>query len=77
MEIGVMLGLELRDIVDMELADGTLKSELTYTAEIDWNSELKIIEVILTASSEALIGTRLLEDKSLNLDFRTGEVVID
>jgi hypothetical protein len=33
-------------------------------------------DVTLTFSDEALIGTALLEDKSVNLDFRTEEIII-
>jgi clan AA aspartic protease len=76
-EIGVMLGLELRNVVEMELADGTSNLEPVYTGQVNWNGELRIVDVTLTFSDEALIGTRLLEDKSVNLDFRTGEVIIE
>jgi clan AA aspartic protease len=77
MEIGVALGLELQDMVESELADGTVILELTYTAYVDWEGELKRVSVTLTRSDEALIGTGLLEDKSVNLDFRTEEVIIE
>ena len=77
MEIGVMLGLELWDMAEIELADGTVNLELTFAARINWDGELREVDVFLTHSDEALIGTRLLEDKSLNIDFRTGEVVIE
>jgi clan AA aspartic protease len=77
MEIGVALGLELWDMVETELADGTVILELTYIAYIDWEGEFKMVSVTLTRSDEALIGTRLLEGKSVNIDFRTGEVIIE
>jgi predicted aspartyl protease len=76
-EVGVILGLELRNVVEMELADGTLNLEPVYTGQVDWNGELRIVDVTLTFSDEALIGTGLLEGKSVNLDFHTGEVIIE
>jgi hypothetical protein len=75
--IGVILGLELRNVVEIELADGTLTLEPVYTAQVDWDGELKEVDVTLTFSDEALVGTGLLEGKSVNLDFRTGEVIIE
>jgi clan AA aspartic protease len=77
MEIGVVLGLELRDMVETELADGTVILELTYTAHIEWDGEFRRVSVTLTRSDEALLGTKLLEGKSVNIDFRTGEVIIE
>ncbi len=76
MEMGVVLGLELNDMVEYELADGTVNTELVFIAQVDWEGETKEIDVILSSSDEALIGTELLEGKSLNIDFRTEEVII-
>jgi len=77
MEIGVMLGLELRSMVETELADGTVSLEPVYTAQADWDGELRRAYVLLTRSDEALLGTRLLEGKSVNIDFCSGEVIIE
>ena len=49
-EIGITLGLELRDVVETELADGTLNLEPSYSAHINWNGELRRVDVILTIS---------------------------
>ncbi|MBM3239500.1 hypothetical protein FJZ31_24670 [Candidatus Poribacteria bacterium] len=76
-EIGITLGLELWDLVETELSDGTLKLEPSYAAHINWDGELRMVDVILTYSDEALLGIRLLEGKSVNIDFRTGEVIIE
>jgi clan AA aspartic protease len=76
-EIGITLGLELRGVVETELADGTMNLEPSYIAHINWDGQFKRIDVILTYSDEALLGTRLLEGKSVNIDFRTGEVIIE
>ena len=76
-EIGITLGLELWDVVETELADGTLNLEPSYSAHINWNGELRMVDVILKYSDEALLGTGLLEGKSVNIDFRTGEVIIE
>ena len=76
-EIGITLGLELRDVVETELADGTANLEPSYTAHINWGGEFRRVDVILTYSDEALLGTRLLEDKSVSIDFRAGEVIIE
>jgi len=76
-EIGVLLGLELRNVVEMELADGSVNLEPVYTGQVDWDGELRNVDVTLTFSDEALIGTGLLEGKSVNIDFRTGEVIIE
>ena len=75
-EVGVILGLELRNVIEMELADGTVNLEPVYTGQVHWDGELRRVDVTLTFSDETLIGTGLLEGKSVNIDFRAGEVII-
>jgi len=76
MEVGAALGLEIQNMARATLADGTVKLEFVFGAQLDWDGELRFVDVVLTGSDEALIGTRLLEGKSLKVDFRTEEVII-
>ncbi|HID63441.1 MAG TPA: hypothetical protein EYP49_11990 [Anaerolineae bacterium] len=58
------------------MADGTRKRELVFTAQVVLGDEQKQIDIILTESEDALLGTGLLADSVLTIDFvdRTLEV---
>lgn len=76
--VAVPLGLELMDVTDSELADGSVvEDELVFTGKVLWGDEVKDVEILLTKSSDALIGTAILRNTEVNLNFRTGEVLID
>lgn len=68
-QIAIQLGMELRDILYIELADGTIKDELVFAGAINWEGETKEVRVILTSSEDALIGIGLLAEKRLEIDF--------
>lgn len=67
--IAIQLGLELRDMICVELADGTKQDELVFEGRIIYNGEEKLIKILLTNSQQTLIGTGLLQDKVLEIDF--------
>jgi predicted aspartyl protease len=70
------LGLELAATQLIELADGTRKRELVFAGEGVFGDEARKVEIILTEGQDALIGTRLLAYKILEIDFlkRTVEI---
>ena len=68
--LAVYLGLDLCDIVEVELADGSLKSEMVFRGNIQWFGEEKSVTIFLTNSQEGLIGTALLKERIVNLDFK-------
>lgn len=74
--IAIHLALELYGSQTVELADGTRKRELVFTAQVVLGDEQKQIDIILTESEDALLGTGLLADSVLTIDFvdRTLEV---
>ncbi|MBI1924867.1 clan AA aspartic protease [Candidatus Poribacteria bacterium] len=74
--IAIPLGLELYGDHTYELADGTIKQELTYRAIVHLGEETCRIEVILTESEDALLGSELLEGYVLEIDYgnRTIEI---
>ena len=67
--IAIQLGLELWEMICVELADGTKKNELVFDGKIIWDGEEKVVEILLTNSQQALIGTNLLQDKVLEINF--------
>jgi len=75
-EIAVQLGLELCAVEKYELADGDIKRVNVFMGSIIWFNKGERINIILTDSEQALIGTSLLQDKRLEIDFRSDKVTI-
>ena len=76
--VAVPLGLELRYVAQSELADGSVvEDELVFAGLADWDGEQVPVEIILTRSRDALIGTGLLQGCDVRLNFVTGQIAID
>jgi len=76
--IAVPLGLELIDVTDSELADGTIiQDELVFAGKILWNDTVVDVDILLTKSADTLIGTAMLANSDVRLNFRTGELLIE
>ena len=77
--IGVasQLGLELCSVQIAELADGTEIEQLVFAGEISFGDRWRAADTTLTNSRDALLGTAMLLDSILTVDFvdRTVEVV--
>lgn len=54
-----------------------VEDELVFTGKVLWGDEVRDVEILLTKSSDALIGTAILRNTEVNLNFRRGEVLID
>jgi clan AA aspartic protease len=70
----VQLGLELIGEQWVELADGTRRKELVFAARVELFSQEQEIELMLTESEDALIGTRLLNRYRMSITFPGGRV---
>ncbi len=53
----IQLGLELSGSIKVELADGAIKRELVFSGSIKFGEETKDVEITLTNSEDALLGT--------------------
>jgi len=74
--LAIQLGLELRDVIWVELADGTLKNELVFAGVAVWEGEDREVMITLTESEEALLGTGLLADSVLEMNFARRQIVV-
>ena len=75
--IAVPLGLELINVTDSELADGTIvQDELVFMGKVLWDDEVVDVDILLTRSVDTLIGTAMLMNSDVRLDFRIGEVSV-
>ena len=74
--VAMQLGLELRDIITVELADGTLSDELVFAGYLIDEGQEREVSILLTHSQDALLGTGLLRGRRVVLDFGTGEAEI-
>ena len=75
--IAMQLGLELRDVITVELADGSLSDELVFAGYLSEEEEgEREVSILLTQSQDALLGTELLRGRRVILDFGTGEAEI-
>jgi len=61
----------------VEFADGSTKKELVFEGKTRWEGELRPTQVYLTGAEQALLGTGLLIDRLVTLDFRSGVVRIE
>ncbi|RKU14601.1 hypothetical protein C6502_00405 [Candidatus Poribacteria bacterium] len=61
LSLAIPLGLELYGRINYELADGTIKRELTFEATIRLGETVNRAEIFLTESEDALLGSELLE----------------
>lgn len=75
-EVAVPLGLELVGREPIELADGTQKNELLFAAQVECLGETREVTAFLTESDDPLIGTNLLSDCRLTVDFTTERVTL-
>ena len=74
----VSLGLELIDLRRSELADGTiLENEPVFMGKIEWNGSIIDVDIVLTKSTDTLLGTALLRGMEVRLNYSTREVVIE
>jgi clan AA aspartic protease len=72
----VTLGLTLVVRQMIELADGTQKWELVFAGAIRFLGRTRKARTYLTDSEDALVGTGLLSDCRLSIDFTTGKVML-
>jgi hypothetical protein len=61
----------------VEFADGSTKKEFVFDGQLQWEGELRQTQIYLTAAKQALMGTGLLIDRLVTLDFRSGVVRIE
>ena len=76
-EVAVSLGLKLVAQQWVEYADGRQERDLVFAGQVRFLDQVRPVEVGLTESEEALIGTGLLADCLLFIDFSTGKIRID
>ena len=62
---------------EYELASGELVKAKTYLGDIIFDKKQKTIFILLSQSKDILVGTRLLRDKTLFIDFKDKRVIID
>jgi len=74
--LAIQLGLELKSVQTVELADGSKKNELVFAGSIKFDKSEQEIEIFLTNAKDTLLGTGLLYDKILKIDFVKGDVEI-
>ena len=60
-----------------ELASGEVVKAKTYLGDIIFDNEQKTTFILLSNSKDILIGTKLLKDKTLFIDFKDKRVIID
>jgi clan AA aspartic protease len=75
--IATQLGLELWGDRLVELADGSVKRDILFLGMAVWDDKDKVVEISLTESEEALVGSGLLEEKRLTIDYADKVVMIE
>jgi clan AA aspartic protease len=74
--IATQLGLELTSVTWVELADGSVIRNSVFSGHTTFGGQSQEVEIMMTDSDEALIGTALLSNYKLTIDFvnRTVEI---
>lgn len=75
-QVAIQLGLDLIATQQFELADGSIQNRLVFSGEMELVDIERFVEIILTESKEALIGSGLFRDKTLEIDYLNREVLI-
>lgn len=73
-KVATELGLELIGAASVELADGSQHKELVFRGSAVFLGKRRRVEILLTESEEALLGTGLLAGCRMSVDFDTGKV---
>ncbi|MEA3459259.1 MAG: hypothetical protein U9R11_01035 [Chloroflexota bacterium] len=68
-QIAIHLGLELQGLQTIELADGARKRELVFRGQATFAGEQEQVDIILSEAENALLGTGMLTDCILTIDF--------
>lgn len=76
--LAVALGLELIDVIRVELADGTIiEDDLVFAGQAEWDGAVMRVPIVLTRSEDALIGTAFLKGHVVQLDYKANTVRIE
>ena len=73
----LQIGLRLSNMVQVELADGSIKKEFVFEAKVIFDGETCPVEILLTSAEENLLGTALLRDRRLTMDFSRQLLTLD
>jgi len=73
----LQIGLRLSNILPVELADGSIKKEFVFEEKVMLDRETLPVDILLTSSEESLLGTALLRDRSLTMDFSRQLIKLD
>jgi predicted aspartyl protease len=74
LDVAVTLGLELTGADVIELADGSHKRELLFSGTAGVLGKRRQVAMYVTESEDALVGTELLADCNLHIDFPAAKV---
>lgn len=75
--IAVTLGIELTAIIPVEYADGRRSQELVFSVRVDFDGKEEIVPATLTAGAEALVGTALLANYELRVNFPRKKITLE
>jgi clan AA aspartic protease len=70
------IGLKLSGVMPVELADGSIKKEFVFEGKVIFDKQPMPVEIFLTTSDESLVGTALLCQHKLTIDFLRRKVAI-
>jgi clan AA aspartic protease len=75
--VAIHLGLELKGRVPVEFADGSMKNELTFQGTVVLQGHEYQIEIFLTESKDALLGSGMRQGQKLDIDYANRVVTIE
>lgn len=74
--LAIQLGLELRHVLSVELADGTIQEKLVFAGTVVWEEEDRDMMILLTEAEDTLLGIGLLQGSVLEMNFPQREIKV-
>lgn len=67
--LALAIGLKLASVIPIALADGSIRHAYVFEGQAVLDDGLVPVDILLNAGEESLIGTALLKDRQLIIDF--------
>ena len=71
------LNLQPVSVTEVKLGDGNTVSLMSYVCHVEWFNEQRSVEVIANDGEMPLLGTGLLANRVLQVDYQQGTVNLD
>ena len=76
-EIAVQMGLEPAEVVEVRKPDGEIVNKILFAGKMEWFKEGIDIDIFIHDTKDVLLGTRLLQECKLEINYHENKVRIE